>query len=216
MGKIYRNNCRLIQFGQLNVSSLSECYPIKDKMALRGIESFLVKCGDRFLNVDSSITAKIEVTDKLNHWKRVPRKEHPYSVFLFGFDSLSRAHAYRSFKKSIPFMKELGFLDFNSYHSTSDSTLTNFIAFLMGIPRPIIRETCSKNWNTPFDTCPLVWNDFSEANYITSFVEDGDQSFNWGGDAGFRRRQPTDYYIHPMFLALRKLRRQRLNVCLKL
>ena len=169
-----------------------------------------------FITCDGSMNAMANVpinkaAAKLKYWESIPAEDRPISVFIFGFDSTSRSHAYRCIPKSLEIMKRLGFIDFTGFHSIAPNTLSNFMALLMGMTRPEVRETCSKDWTAPFDDCPLIWKQFHDSNYVTGFFEDGDQSFNWGGQSGFVKR-PTDYYLHPLFLALRKYRTEELGV----
>ncbi|CAG7817145.1 unnamed protein product, partial [Allacma fusca] len=82
------------------------------------------------------------------------------------------------------------------------------MGFLIGLPRHVVRKTCARNWEAPFDNCSFIWKEFDAKNYVTFFFEDGKQSFNWGGQSGFNS-VPTDYYFHHLFLALRQIRRNQ-------
>lgn len=154
-----------------------------------------------------------KVRGKLEHWSSsgIPDEERPISVFLFGVDTVSRAHAYRSLPKSIAAMKRMDFVDFPGYHSVSKFTFPNFMGFLLGMTQARVRDTCAKNWSTPFDSCPFIWKNFSASNYVTGFFEDGIGSLNWGGQSGFMK-PPTDYYLHPLFLAVSDQNHHNLTV----
>ncbi|CAG7823765.1 unnamed protein product [Allacma fusca] len=181
--------------------NLTKCTPlINDIVDVGDREVLLVKCGNH-TNFHANVPIKPKVQEKINYWKGIPEEERPFNVFVLGIDTVSRSHAYRSLPKSIKLMTELGFIDFEAYHSVAPSTIPNLMAMLMGLSRAQVRGTCSKSWVTPFDDCPLIWKKFSENNYVTSYVEDGAQSFNWGGQSGFVN-QPTDYYLHHLFLSL--------------
>ena len=136
-------------------SSLSKCQEFQPGSELPHLESMFVKC-DGSMNAVASVPPN-KVEAKLKYWESIPARERPISVFIFGFDSVSRSHAYRSLPKSMAMMKRLDFVDFPAYHSVAPSTLTNFMALLMGMTRPEVRETCSTDWSTPFDDCPLIW-----------------------------------------------------------
>ncbi|CAG7727539.1 unnamed protein product [Allacma fusca] len=184
-----------------SIYNLTECTPlISDIKDVGNREVLLVKCNN-FTNFHANIPIKPAVQEKINYWEGISDEEKPFNVFILGIDTVSRSHAYRSLTKSIKLMEELGFIDFQGYHSVGPSTLTNFMAMLMGLQRTKVRGTCAKDWVTPFDNCPLIWKNFSENNYVTGYVEDGPQSFNWGGQSGFVN-QPTDYYLHHLFLSL--------------
>jgi len=176
----------------------------KVEVDLEEWEFFVVRCGGA-LNFDSSLRVSPEVKLKSEFWKQPPSKATPISVMLLGFDSVSRSHAHRSLPRTMGLMKKMGFHDFQGYHSLAPSTLTNFMGFLIGLRRDIIRETCAPDWTTPFDACPFIWKNYSHNNYVTMYIEDGEQTFNWGGQSGFRQ-QPTDYYVHPLFSAIEGMR----------
>ena len=164
--------------------------------------------------MDMIISPKKGVTEKMKIWEEKKKEKNvkrPVNVIFLGIDSISRSHLYRSLPQTVSLMKKLGFIDFKGYHSIAPSTLTNFMGFLMGLMRQTVRETCAKNWSSSFDACPLIWKNFSQGNYITSYMEDGSQTFNWGNQGGFRE-PPTDYYFHHLFLALADSRKADFKV----
>ena len=193
------------------IHSITNCIPTTKVTSAGESEAIFIKCNDGGVNAEAFIPVRDGVRDKLNFWKETPEDERPYSVFMFGFDSASRSHTYRSIPKSLDVMKKMGFVDLKGYHSIAPSTLTNMMGFLMGLTRPEVRGNCARDWETPFDDCPFVWKDFSDMNYVTLYLEDGNQTFNWGGQSGFMEA-PTDYYLHHMFLALADLRQEQVKV----
>ena len=154
------------------------------------------------MNMEFIISEKKKVTKKIKFWDKKRRQDQtfPVNVIVLGIDAVSRSHFYRSLPNTATLMKKLGFIDFKGYHSLAPSTLTNFMGFLMGLTRPEVRQTCAKDLTSSFDKCPLIWKRFNQERYITSFIEDGAQSFNWGSQGGFKNI-PTDYYFHQYFLA---------------
>ncbi len=194
--------------------TLGKCEPLRTSTHVYGKELLLVRCGDR-LNFETTFpTNKPVVVEKFKHWNTRPETDgggaevEPISVLFLGIDSVSRSHAYRSLPRTLDFMTStLEFVDFQGYHSTSGSTLTNFMAFLMGTTRSDVRRTCAPDWHSTFDRCPLIWQEFGAAHYVTMYVEDGTQTFNWGGQSGFAE-PPTDFYAHPLFNAMLPLRKK--------
>ncbi|CAG7718803.1 unnamed protein product, partial [Allacma fusca] len=181
---------------------LSKCeHSPHDFADVKNKEMFVVVCNSS-INFEAKILVKPNVQKKLDFWKD---QEKPPNILILGIDSVSRLHAHRSLPKTLSLLKAMNFLEFKGYHSTGASTLKNFLPVLMGKNLREIRSTCSANWTSKFDDCPLIWKFFDDRNFITNFLEDGEGSFNWGGQGGFTA-PPTDYYIQPMFKALRDMR----------
>ena len=171
---------------------------------------FALRCNDSF-NFEANFPIHPNVQEKMDYWKTY-QNSNPINVVFIGIDTVSRSHAYRSIPETLKYMKEMGFHDFQGYHSIGPSTLPNFMAILFGLKRTEVRETCTSSWTSPFDSCPFIWKNFSLNNYITMYIEDGKEtSFNWGGQSGFKNK-PTDYYIHPLFSAIEDLRIQNFKV----
>jgi hypothetical protein len=103
-------------------------------------------------------------------------------------------------------MREMGFFDFKGFHSITPYTLDNIVSILMGKQFSYTWKSC-KNGTEAYDNCPLAWKVYSQNRFITMYAEDSSQSFNWGGGGGFHKR-PTDYYLHSLFNAGRKLRKR--------
>jgi len=195
----------------LLICRLSNWTRLENELDLGDWELFVIKCGT-FLNFDARlpIVSSTQVKKKLEFWadefrSPLPKPSSPINVILLGVDNVSRSHALRSLPKTISLFQEMGFHDFQGYHSIFPSTLTNSMGFLMGLQRTTVRATCSPNWESPFDSCPLIWKNYSAQNYVTMYIEDGFQTFNWAGQSGFEER-PTDYYPHRLFTAIREMR----------
>jgi hypothetical protein len=173
-------------------------------MEVLNAETFLTRCGDK-LNFEANFIPRKSIVRKVNHWE-VSGSKRPLSVILIGIDSLSRSSAYRTLPKTLNFLMEtMGFTDFKGYHSIAAGTIHNFMGFLTGLSMDEARENCWTDWFEPPDSCPFIWNDFGRQNYVTMYLEDGNQSFNYGGEGGFTDR-PTDCYIHSLFKAMWKMR----------
>jgi len=180
-------------------------------MYLGNWEFFVIKCGIS-LNFEARFPISTQVKKKLTFWHnefssplpKLPRPR-PINVILLGIDSTSRSDAVRGLPKTIALFQEMGFHDFQGYHSISPHRLPNFMGFLMGLNQSTARGTCSPNSEIPFDSCPLIWKEYSAQNYVTMYLEHGVQTFNWGGASGLKDGT-TDYYPHPLFTAIRRVR----------
>ena len=167
-------------------------------------EYFVVKC-DKYMNFDMKFLRRKSVRRKTNHWDKIGRKDNKINVVILGIDSTSRAHAYRSLPQTMRLIKKNGFVDFKGFHSVGPSTVYNMIALLTGKTPEQLVPTCQARPESPYDNCSFIWKEFSDDYYLTQFIEDGAQSFNWGNHGGFSKK-PVDFYAHPLFLAIDKLR----------
>ena len=187
--------------------SLSPCESIERDTPVQDKEMYVVRCNDSF-NFEANLPIHPQVREKIKFWKEklsLDPEAKPMNVILIGIDTVSRSHAYRSLPKTLEYLKETGYHDFQGYHSIAPSTLTNFMGFLIGLKRTDVRATCTSSWSSPFDSCPFIWKNYSAQNYVTMYAEDGEQSFNWGGQSGFNEK-PTDYYIHSLFNSMERIR----------
>jgi hypothetical protein len=196
---------------------LSDCEPVDYVAEVGSKEMYLLRCNTS-LNFGAHIPLKLSpvVKKKVEAWEKKKRSSPgpdslPISVIVIGVDTTSRSHAFRGMPRVINLMKELGFHDFQAFHALAPYTLSLLSALLMGLTREGVRESCAPTWTSPFDPCPFIWKDLSDHDYVTLYVEDGPQSFNWGQQAGFSEK-PTDYYIHALFDAIEELRIRKLPV----
>ncbi|CAG7815211.1 unnamed protein product, partial [Allacma fusca] len=165
-------------------------------------EMMMINCSN-ISTVEANIPMKAQVLKKVQHWNQQLNK--PINVLITGFDSTSRVHFLRGLPKTMEILNQLDFLSFEGYHTIEPSTLPNLFAMLMGLTISQVRKSCAPDWDTPFDQCPLIWKNFSAHNYVTVYLEDGDGSFNWGGQSGFTT-DPTDYFLHALFQAIMNYR----------
>ena len=192
------------------IRSFSECEPVESTFTLHEPKAFMLHCGNS-INAEVSLAPTPAVLKKQNFWEGKNEEDIPPNIFILGIDTVSRSHAYRSLPKTIGLLKALNFQDFTSFHSVAANTLSNLIALLAGFGKEEFHKSCVKDWKSNFDSCNLIWKDFAARNYVTSYIEDGYQSFNWGGKSGFIN-PPTDYYWHHFFLALNDARRSQFQV----
>jgi hypothetical protein len=81
-----------------------------------------------------------------------------------------------------------------------ENTFPNFCPLLTGYPEADFRRVCLASDYESMDKCPLIWNRFDEANYLTGLTEDSPYftAFNYM-KTGFVH-QPVDFYVRPLFL----------------
>ncbi|CAG7834366.1 unnamed protein product, partial [Allacma fusca] len=160
------------------------------------MDMFMAECNNSY-NFEANIrTDKDSVQEKLNHWKNIQDK--PISVLMIGVDTSSRSHVHRSLPKTLGIMKNMGFVDFEGYHSVYANTIQNFYAFLMGLSEAQVYEGCRPSWFEVVDSCPLIWENFEAHKYVTLHLDDWRGSFQWVSGVGFEK-QPTDYFLNALF-----------------
>lgn len=99
-----------------------------------------------------------------------------------------------------------------------DNTFPNLMAILTGYNRTLAYGECEPDKTGKLDKCPLIWRDFRQSGYVTSYGEDETSisSFNYN-KKGFLK-PPTDYYLRPYMLAAEKhlpiKRKHSLTFCL--
>ena len=115
------------------------------------------------------------------------------NVLFLGFDSISCSHAFRGLPQTLEsynLQDGVSGLPRLPLHWTLHDTQLHGV--LMGLTQEQVTVGCAPSWHKPFDKCPLVWKDYSAAHYMTMFLEDGSQTFNWGPESGFNA-QSTNF-----------------------
>lgn len=129
-----------------------------------------------------------------------------YSVFMFGIDSTSRLSAIRKLPKTYKYLtEELKAFVFKGYMKVADNTFPNLVPILTG-KRPWTNDLPyedGKQYNLkPF---PFLWQNFSRSNYVTFFAEDYPDLATFNTEANGFDHQPTDHYMRPWMLGLKKI-----------
>ncbi|KAL8625536.1 hypothetical protein ACOMHN_014625 [Nucella lapillus] len=126
------------------------------------------------------------------------------SVFMFGFDSLSRMGWLRFLPKTRKyFLDTLGGIELENYNIVGDGTTAAFLPILTGKVEEELPESRRGKYKNskPLDKHPWVWKDFTEHGYVTAYAED----MPWGGSFQWRmlgfQKQPTDHYMRPYHLS---------------
>lgn len=86
--------------------------------------------------------------------------------------------------------------------TVGENTFPNAVAFTMGYQSEELPLVCNYSMSHPLDPCPFIWKEFSEANYLTAFIEDVPllATFNHY-KTGFVET-PTDFYFRPFMLGV--------------
>lgn len=147
--------------------------------------------GRKYIDYHSFIPLKPTEYDT----KRNP-SDNKLNIIMVGIDTLSRLHLQRKMPKTVRYLKEkLGAIEFKGYNKLADNTFPNLMPMFTNYNFDEIRKQCWPNYNTKFDNCSFVWQNYSRSGYVTSFAEE--RSF-FGLFMYLKKgffKQPTDYYF---------------------
>ena len=159
-------------------------------------------------NVDTNVTRTSgnhsEISKEPN-WKPVNDSlgPTPMNVILYGIDSVSRLSLRRYMPDVFATLQKHDAIDLKGYNKVGLNTYPNLMPILTGRPGKDIRDAI-KDRHKAHDNVPFIWKNFSSNNYITMYAEDTPDisSFNYK-KLGFVK-QPTDFYLRPVFMAAQK------------
>jgi len=126
------------------------------------------------------------------------------SVFIMGLDSTSRINLRRAMPSVFKFVSKPGWFEMQGYNKVGDNTFPNLLALLTGDSEEGVKHFCDVKKPGCLDSLNFIWKRFKHANYTTAFAEDCQaiSTFNYL-KPGFIK-QPTDYYLRPLLLAIEK------------
>ena len=138
-----------------------------------------------------------------------------YNVLMIGLDSTSRSRMRRHMPQVYEYITStLKGVDFKGFTKIGDNTLPNLIPMLTGqLVVDLTRQKLWK-WKSHFDAVPFIWKEYAANGYATLYGEDYPslQTFNYH-KKGFRK-QPTDYYIHPLLQWISKREKKDIVPCI--
>ncbi|XP_073832590.1 uncharacterized protein isoform X2 [Musca autumnalis] len=126
-----------------------------------------------------------------------------FNVLMFGFDSLSRNAFIRKLPKTYEYLtKKLGAIVLTSYNIVGDGTPQALVPILTGYNELELPETRKRMPDalSVDHAYPLIWKDYEEHGYITSFNEDlpnvGTFTYRMKGF----ETQPVHHYLRTYYL----------------
>ncbi|XP_069138513.1 uncharacterized protein [Argopecten irradians] len=166
----------------------------------------VARCRDRYKKVLYE-NLLINVNSRPVLESRNIRKESPdrMSVLILGIDSLSRNSAIRKLPKTMKYVEDvLGGITFKGFTKVGENTFPNLVPLLTG-RKADPKELPHVFDEAYYDSMPLIHHNFSRAGYATLYAEDWPafSTFNYAAN-GFKI-QPSDHYIRPLYLAMKKL-----------
>lgn len=131
------------------------------------------------------------------------RNESAYNILIVGIDSLSRQSFMRQLPETYEFLtKKLGAFVFRGMTKIGDNTFPNVIAILTGKSAINNELPKVKNPKGTYDKWPCIWKNFSTINYATFYAEDQPKLNLFNYLRGGLKKQPTDHYMRPFWLAV--------------
>ncbi|XP_017081490.2 uncharacterized protein LOC108114855 [Drosophila eugracilis] len=127
------------------------------------------------------------------------------SVLIMGLDSTSRINIRRTMPLVYKYVTQPGWFEMEGYNKVGDNTFPNLLAVLTGQSEEAVRKICDVKKPGCLDSLNFIWKRFKSANYTTAIAEDCQSisTFNYL-KPGFVK-QPTDYYLRPLLLAIEKM-----------
>jgi len=114
---------------------------------------------------------KEPILRRVQHWEEERGQPVPLSVMLLVLDSTSAADAHRHLPLTMDFLKtKLNFIQFNKFHALGEPTMVNAMPLLLGTSAHALFER--RHWTDLWDDNFLIWKDFQNAHYVTSYMED--------------------------------------------
>ncbi|TDG46709.1 hypothetical protein AWZ03_006889 [Drosophila navojoa] len=122
------------------------------------------------------------------------------SVMVLGIDSVSHLNFLRQMHRTSSFIRNnLSHVEFWGFNKVGDNTFPNLVPLLSGLTEQELNISCVAPMAMPsFDGCSFLWKRYKQAGYRTVFAEDVSSLGVFQFDRVGFRRQPTDYYFHPM------------------
>ncbi|XP_037947190.1 uncharacterized protein LOC119679090 [Teleopsis dalmanni] len=166
------------------------------------IEFIIVECSKNSTIIQKDAFSFIQYKNKTKRTTSTTRRKP--SVFLIGIDSLSRMNFRRTMPQTHQYLEENDWFEMQGYNKIGDNTFPNLMALLNGNNESVVFRDCEPERLGGLDKCYFIWQDYQKLSYRTAYAEDYAiiGTFNYIL-AGFKK-QPTDYYMRPMTLAIEK------------
>ncbi|XP_075148224.1 uncharacterized protein LOC142222142 isoform X2 [Haematobia irritans] len=138
-------------------------------------------------------------------------------ILLIGIDSLSRINFRRTMPETAKYMESRGWYELRGYNKVGDNTFPNLLPLLTGHTGKTVVNKCNPKFAGGLDKCTFVWDKLHKQGFVTAYAEDTPTiaTFNYL-KKGFQK-VPTDYYYHPIALAIEKTmkvtKKSGLNYC---
>ncbi len=168
-------------------------------------EAILVECAGGVKKLLPLVPAKKPYQwDDVPHLERDQLPENPVNVLLIGIDAVSRLNLLRHMRRTAAFLDRHNFTSLLGHHKVGDNTMPNLFAMFTGLAKDTWWAQLPAS--RKLDSLPFIFKRFSNAGYLTTYIEDYPHCglFTFHGVKGFSGRPPTEYYLRPVNLWLRR------------
>ena len=236
-GKITCEYAPIVRGDDFSARHAPHVKPMPDGEPLKS-DFFKVACvsssGKKYMNMHSGVARNPPVLERLRRHaeskkaslnRDPPSPEHVsfsgprglnLSVFMFGFDSLSRMAWLRLLPKTREyFLNELGGVELTGYNILGDGTPAALLPILTGKMEEELPEARRGfPGASTVDGHPWIWKEFSRRGFVTAHAEDmalvGTFQYRM---LGFKE-QPTDHNMRTFYLAAERMYKHNPPLCL--
>ncbi|XP_076452645.1 uncharacterized protein LOC143288202 [Babylonia areolata] len=165
----------------------------------------------------SSLTSSLSSTRSTDHdeFSSQSYQNLNLSVFMLGFDSLSRMAWRRLLPKTHTLLVDrLGAIELEGYNILGDGTPAALLPILTGkmvVELPEARR--GFKGAKPVDNHPWIWREFSKQGYVTAYAEDMPRIGTFYYRMLGFEHQPTDHCMRPFYLAAERAGKDNPTLC---
>lgn len=194
----------IIRTGENDVD-FSAHVPIKGPVQLKS-DFIHVTCETDKGVIFDKILFNVDANSLLKRKHVTKESDERFSLFMFGYDSVSRMAAFRKTPKTMDYITNtLGGYTFKGYTMVGGTTYPNLIAVTTG-KKAQSSELPNIDLKTDYtDDFPFIWKNFSEKNYVTMYTEDFPEISIFDNSMSGFDKPPCDHYTRTYYIAQKKI-----------
>nr|XP_017019133.1 uncharacterized protein LOC108072478 [Drosophila kikkawai] len=175
---------------------------VHQQLVPRDTDFMVTKCYAKDIKNSTELLQEDAMTFIQQMWPSTEKVRSQPSVLILGLDSVSRINLRRAMPSVYKFVSRPGWFEMQGYTKIGDNTFPNLMAVLTGHSEKGTEKVCDTSKPGCLDTLPFIWKRFKSANYTTAFAEDCESINTFNYLKGGFVKQPTDYYLRPLLVAI--------------